>query len=269
MFVEEVRPESKIGYFGGVARGLGHLGRMLGIYLTPFALVFPAVFWRARPRGPGGGDQARRLVGALLAIELGLVVLGIVAGSLTFLKFRWLMPAFCLVPLLAFAWLDRTALDRGMLRRYALALVIAEVAVILGLSLNVLRGDAFGPSTRLNAPYDRVARTLADAGFSAGTIAAGDGPLAGNLRLRFPDSRVVRLTNPDFVPPRTGDGQCLVVWEEPLGQPAALLGWLRASLDADVAGEPVRSVSVPFHHARALALRVGYVLLPAGRGTCR
>ncbi len=269
MFVEEVRPESKVGYGGGVARGVGHLGRMLGIYLMPFALVFPAVFWRARPHGPGGGGEARRLLGALLLIELGLVVLGILAGSLTFLKFRWLMPAFCLVPLLAFAWIDQAALDRRMLRRYALALGIAEAVVILGLTLNVLRGDAFGPPTRLNAPYDLVAGALADAGFSRGTIAAGDGPLAGNLRLRFPDSRVVRLTNPDYLPPRVGEGQCLVVWEEPLGNPSALLTWMRASLEADVAGEPVRSVSVRYHHARELPLRVGYVLLPAGRGTCR
>jgi 4-amino-4-deoxy-L-arabinose transferase-like glycosyltransferase len=269
MFVEEVRPESRAGYAGGVARGVGHLGRMLGIYLMPFALVFPAVFWRARPRGPGGDVAARRLLGALLLIELGLVVLGILAGSLTFLKFRWLMPAFCLVPLLAFAWIDQAALDRPMLRRYAVALGIAEAVVILGLTLNVLRGDAFAPPTRLNTPYDLVAGALVDAGFSRGTIAAGDGPLAGNLRLRFPDSRVVRLTNPDYVPPRTGEGQCLVVWEEPLGNPFALLAWMRASLQADVAGEPVRSVSVRYHHARELPLRVGYVLLPAGRGSCR
>jgi hypothetical protein len=114
-----------------------------------------------------------------------------------------------------------------------------------------------------------VARTLAEAGFARGTIAAGDGPLAGNLRLHFPDSRVVRLTNPDYMPPGTGDGQCLVVWEEPLGNPSALLAWVRRSLEVDVEGEPVRSVSVRFHHARALPLRVGYVLLPGGRGTCR
>jgi len=198
MFVEEVRPESAVGYLGGVARGFGHLGRMLGIYLMPFALVFPVVFWRAWPRRSGDGGEARRLVGNLLLIELGLVVLGIVAGSLTFLKFRWLMPAFCLVPLLAFAWIDRTALDRRMMRRYAVALAIAEAVVILGLSLNVFRGDALGAPTRLNAPYDLVARTLAEAGFARGTIAAGDGPLAGNLRLHFPDARVVRLTNPDY-----------------------------------------------------------------------
>jgi 4-amino-4-deoxy-L-arabinose transferase-like glycosyltransferase len=269
MLVEEVRPESRVGYAGGVARGVGHLGRMLGIYLMPFVLVFPAMFWRAWPRGPRGGGEARRLLGALLLIELGLVVVGILAGRLTFLKFRWLMPAFCLVPLLAFAWLDRAALDRRMLRRYATALGIAEAAVILGLTLNVLRGDAFGPPTRLNTPYDLVAGALADAGFSRGTIAAGDGPLAGNLRLRFPGARVVRLTNPDYVPSGASDGQCLVVWEEPLGNPSALQTWLRASLDADVAGEPVRSVSVRYHHARELSLRVGYILLSAGRGTCR
>jgi 4-amino-4-deoxy-L-arabinose transferase-like glycosyltransferase len=269
MFAEEVRPESAVGYARGVARGLGHLGRMLAIYLMPFALVFPAVFWRARPRNFGAGGAARRLLGALLLVELGLVVVGILTGSLTFLKFRWLMPAFCLVPLLAFAWIDQAALARNMTRRYAVALGIAEAIVVLGLILNVLRGDAFGPPTRLNAPYDRVAAELRAAGFSGGTIAAGNGPLAGNLRLRFPAARVVRLTNPDYLPPRAGEGQCLVVWEEGLGNPAALLAWMRARLGVDVEGEAVRTVWVPYHHARALALHVGYVFLPAGRGDCR
>jgi 4-amino-4-deoxy-L-arabinose transferase-like glycosyltransferase len=269
MFAEEVRPESAVGYARGVARGLVHLGRMLAIYLMPFVVVFPAVFWRARPRDAGAGDPARRLLGTLLLVELALVLTGILTGSLTFLKFRWLMPAFCLVPLLAFAWIDQTRLDRGMTRRYAVALGVAEAVVVVGLILNVVRGDAFGPPTRLNAPYDRVAEALAAAGFSDGTIAAGDGPLAGNLRLRFPAARVIRLTNPDYLPPRAGAGQCLVVWEDGLGDPAALLGWIRARLGTDVDGEAVRAVSVPYHHARALRLRVVYVLLPAGRGDCR
>jgi hypothetical protein len=156
-----------------------------------------------------------------------------------------------------------------MTRRYAAALGVAEAVVVVGLILNVVRGDAFGPPTRLNAPYDRVAEALAAAGFSDGTIAAGDGPLAGNLRLRFPAARVIRLTNPDYLPPRAGAGQCLVVWEDGLGDPAALLGWIRARLGTDVDGEAVRAVSVPYHHARALRLRVVYVLLPAGRGDCR
>jgi hypothetical protein len=227
------------------------------------------VFWEARRRGPAADGDAGRLLRGLLLAELGLVVAAILGGSLTFLKFRWLMPAFFLVPLLAFTWVDPAALDRRMTLRYATGLVVGEVLVLLALTVNVLRGDALGPPTRLNAPYDAIAAALADAGFSRGTMAAGEGPLAGNLRLRFPHSRAVRLTNPDYLPPASGEGQCLVVWEEQIGDRSALLAWVGAALAADVDGEPVRAVSARYRHARDLSMRVSYILLPAGRGACR
>jgi 4-amino-4-deoxy-L-arabinose transferase-like glycosyltransferase len=270
MYTEEVRREATHSYLGGVFRGFYHLGRMLFIYLMPFALVFLAVFWRAwQPRPSDGSGRVRRLLAGLFLAEGGLVVGAILAGSLTYLRFRWLMPAFFLAPLLAFAWVDSPTVERRRLVRYAAGLLGVEALVLLALTANVLRGDALGEPTRLNAPYDAVATALASAGFSRGTIAAGEGPLAGNLRLRFPDSRVIRLTNPDYLPPTAGDGQCLAVWEVPSGDHPAFLAWVASVLGARVDGEPVRTVSARYHHARERTLRVDYVFLPAGRGDCR
>jgi 4-amino-4-deoxy-L-arabinose transferase-like glycosyltransferase len=267
MYAEEVRREAAGRYGGGVARGFYHLGRMLFIYLMPFALVFVAAFWRAWPPRSLGRGPERRLLGGLFLAEAVLVVGAILAGSLTYLRFRWLMPAFFLVPLLAFAWVDSPTVERRRLVRYAAGLLGVEALVLVALTANVLRGDALGEPTRLNAPYDVVATALASAGFSRGTIAAGEGPLAGNLRLRFPDSRVIRLANPDYLPPTAGGGQCLVVWEEPVDR-SALLAWVASALDARLDDEPVRTVAARYHHARERTLRVGYVLLPAGRGRC-
>jgi 4-amino-4-deoxy-L-arabinose transferase-like glycosyltransferase len=268
MYAEEVRREATSSYLGGLARGFYHLGRMLFIYLMPFSPVFLTVFWRAWRPAPAGGGSVRRLLWYLFLAEGGLVVAAILAGSLTYLRFRWLMPAFFLVPLLTLAWVDSPALERQRVVRYAAALVVVEALVVLALTVNVLRGDAFGGPTRLNAPYDVVASALAAAGFARGTIAAGGGPLAGNLRLRFPDSRVVRLTNPDYVPPASGGGQCLVVWEESTGDRPALLAWVASVLGARVDGEPVRAIAARYHHARQHTLRVSYILLPVGRGRC-
>jgi hypothetical protein len=80
---------------------------------------------------------------------------------------------------------------------------------------------------------------------------------------------VIRLTNPDYLPPTAGDGQCLAVWEVPSGDHPAFLAWVASVLGARVDGEPARTVSARYHHARERTLRVDYVFLPAGRGDCR
>jgi 4-amino-4-deoxy-L-arabinose transferase-like glycosyltransferase len=269
MYAEEVRREATDSYLRGVGRGFYHLGRMLFIYLMPFALVFLAVFWGAWSSRSTGAGRDRRLLASLFLAEAGLVVGAILGGSLTYLRFRWLMPAFFLAPLLAFAWVDAPTVERRRLVRYTAGLLGVEALVLVALTVNVLRGDALGEPTRLNAPYDVVAASLASAGFSRGTIAAGEGPLAGNLRLRFPDSRVIRLANPDYVPPAASGGQCLVVWEEPAANHPTFLAWVASVLDARVDDEPVRTVSARYHYARERTLRVSYILLPDGRGRCR
>jgi 4-amino-4-deoxy-L-arabinose transferase-like glycosyltransferase len=254
-------------YRRGVARSLFHLGRMILINLTPFWLVFLVVFWgawRRRPTSLGGV----RLLGALLLIEGAVLIAGILTGNLTEFRVRWLMPAFVLVPLFAFAWVDAPALDPRRMVRYAVALLVVETLVVLALSANVLRGDAFASPTRLNAPYDLVGDALTTAGFTRGTIAAGEGPLAGNLRLRFPDSRVIRLQNPEYLPPAVAEGQCLVVWEEPGRERPRLLAWVATALAARVEGEAPQPIAASYHHSRTHWLRVSYILIPTGRGNC-
>jgi hypothetical protein len=209
------------------------------------------------------------LLGVLLLVEVGVLIVGTLTGNITYFRVRWLMPVFVLVPLFAFAWVDPPALDRRRIVRYVAALLVVETLVVLGLLANVLRGDAFGVPTRLNAPYDVVADALATAGFTRGTIAAGEGPLAGNLRLRFPDSRVIRLSNPDYLPPAASQGQCLVVWEEPDHDRSKLVSWVASALGAGVEAESPRRITAPYHHSRGHSLQVSYILMPTGRGNCR
>jgi 4-amino-4-deoxy-L-arabinose transferase-like glycosyltransferase len=267
LYAEEIR-QAPVSYRRGVTRGLFHLGRMLLVYVLPFALVFLAVF-----RGTLARETAfpgtRRLLAVLLLVEVGVLITGTLTGQLTYFRIRWLMPVFVLVPLFAFTWIDPAAVDRRRIARYVATLLLVETLVVLGLVANVLRGDAFGAPTRLNAPYDVIADTLAATGFARGTIAAGEGPLAGNLRLRFPDSRVIRLSNPDYLPPATGQGQCLIVWEEPGGDHSTLVSWVASVLGARVEAESPQRMSAPYRHARTRSLEVRYILIPAGRGECR
>ena len=68
--------------------------------------------------------------------------------------------------------------------------------MVAGILLQIHFGARVGVPARLNTPYDAVAAAVAGDGFRQGTIVAGPGPLGGNLRLAFPDSRVASLETP-------------------------------------------------------------------------
>jgi 4-amino-4-deoxy-L-arabinose transferase-like glycosyltransferase len=270
-YVAQVPGAVSRSYLGGLGSGLYYVARVALYYLAPLAVVFAVLLpqvYRRRPAAPAGGRLLERF---LLAVT-GLLVLGVLLGVVGYLKFRWLVPGFFLLPLY-FAWrLTAAPVAPRALRRLAGVLLLAEAAVVGGIVVRIY-GDRlfFDRPARLNEPYDALAGQLADAGFTGGTIVAGPGPLAGSLRLRFPAARVLSLEHPQYRPPARGTGQCLVVWERggPENVPEALRAFLASALDAPLAGdEPVAVLSASYRHSDAPPRRLPYLLLP-GRGGCR
>lgn len=276
IYREEVDPGERDPWLAGVASAVYYMARVAFYYLTPLWIVLIALFpdgWRGKAPG-AAGVPAHRLLERFFLAELAILVAGALLGGLTYLKFRWLFPAFFLFPLYFLSRLDAPAVDAARIRRFATVLLVAGCLMLLAFPVSILRGDRLGRSSHLNTPYDVIARQLASAGFTRGTIAAGEGPLAGNLRLWFADARVVRLANPDYVPPRrAGDGQCLIVWEKERVEdqvPVQMREWLAAALGVTLPDPvAVRSAEARFHFARRQTLRVRYVLLPDGAGECR
>jgi 4-amino-4-deoxy-L-arabinose transferase-like glycosyltransferase len=273
MYVEEVQPDG-LGYLPGVASGLYYLARMVLYYVTPLWLLFLLAFGRRAlaGRAPTAADPApaagRRLLVRLFLAEGALLLAGILVGGVTYLKFRWLVPAFFLLPLVGLVRLAGAGLEDHQIRRLAVWLLAVELVVVVAFAVNIWRGDRFGRPTRLNAPYDEIAAALRAAGFRHGTIVAGEGPLGGNLRLHFPDSRVIRLTNPDYLPPEGDAGSCVIVWAAERDE-APLRTWVSGRLGVDFSRDPVRVVEAPYRFARTARVRVSFVLLPEGRGRCR
>ena len=147
--------------------------------------------------------------------------------------------------------------------------------MVIGILLQILLGAQVGLPARLNTPYDVVAGAVAADGFRRGTIVAGPGPLGGNLRLAFPDSRVASLETPGYLPPPVagaGGGECLLVWDHGAGDavPADLGAWLRARLDVgSPAAPPIGRLTAPYRHTPAREYRAFFVHLPQGAGRCR
>jgi hypothetical protein len=275
IYAEEVDPGAPEPYLLGVASAVYYLARVSVYYLTPLWLVLLALFpaaWRASGAATAPAP-AERLLARFFLAELALVLAGALVAGVTYLKFRWMMPAFFLFPLYLFARVDRRPIDASRLRWYARLLVLTAAVGATAFVVNIWRGDALGRPSHLNAPYDALAAHVAAAGFTGGTIAGGEGSAAGNLRLWFPGARVLRLANPDYVPPdRAGGGQCLVVWEKERSEtvPAEVARWLDAALGVRLPADlPVHTVELPFHFSRRHVLRSRFVLLPQGIGRCQ
>jgi 4-amino-4-deoxy-L-arabinose transferase-like glycosyltransferase len=273
IYAEEVDPGDPEPYFRGMVAALYYAVRVSAYYLTPVWIVLLALFpraWRAsdavRPPSP-----AERLLARFFLAEMAIVLVGTLIGQLTYLKFRWLMPAFFLFPLYVCCRVDRRPLDDRRLGWLARGLLATALLVMVAFVASIYRGDWLGRPSHLTTPYDALAARLTGAGFTGGTIAGGDGPIAGNLRLAFPRARVVRLPNPDYLPPPSGGGQCLIVWEKERGDgvPDEIRQWLATALDVRLpAGTPVEVAELPYHFSRRSVLRVRYVLVREGAGRC-
>jgi 4-amino-4-deoxy-L-arabinose transferase-like glycosyltransferase len=273
IYAEEVDPGDPEPYLRGLASAVYYMVRVSLYYLTPLWIVFLALFPAAWRRGgaPAAPPAGYRLIERFFLAELGILLAGALFAGLTYLKFRWLLPAFFLFPLYFLARVDGRA-DAARVRRLTAVLVAAELLVLVAFVVNVLRGDQLGNASHLNVPYDRIAAQLRAAGFTRGTIAVGEGSLAGNLRLAFPASRVIRLANPDYLPSRRGGGQCLLAWDKERDEtvPREMRGWLAAALGVTLGDDPpVRLAEARYHFSRRQTLRVRYVLLPEGAGNCR
>jgi 4-amino-4-deoxy-L-arabinose transferase-like glycosyltransferase len=283
LYAREVRIEESDPWSEQARTGLGYIARLGAAYLAPIgvalAACFPAIY-RRLPRD-ARGHPGGRLVGWLLFWMLGLLVGAALAGGLGLLKARWLIPAFFLVPLYGLWRLDRHGGPRARVTAFAVVLLIAEVAVVGALGVRVLGASWFRRPYAMNEPSDTVAAELVRAGFTRGTIVAGFGTLAGNLAVRFPDSRVLHTEYPEFVPRPEGAGQCLLVWDrhrQARAAPGTDAGIrlpedverLATRLDASLAGtERVGVVEATFRHDQRHVRRVDYVLVPEGVGRCR
>lgn len=274
LYAQELRVGPARSRLAAAAAGLYYVVRVTLYYLTPLWLVllvlFPRIYTTPREERPGT-DTGGRLLERFLLCVLGLLGLGALGGGLAYLKFRWLIPAYFLLP--AYAWwrLARIGVDARGLRRFAAVLLTAETLILGGLVVRVVAGGLFGRPDRMSTPYAAAADALGAAGFRGGTIVSR-GPLAGNLRVSFPASRVLSADSPQYVPPETGGGQCLIAWDRQRAEtpPDDIRRLLAGALNVQLDGtEPVRMAELPYRFAPDRLYRVRYVLLPEGAGRCR
>ena len=247
-----------------------------------------AVFMFPRAMGPLPHPMPRliqsgRFLEAYLVTLVLLAVAAILVTGASDVRNNWLVvwfPAAFYLLLRIKVFTDAASGDRGRalagrLHWFAVCLLVIALAVPVGL---IVRG-AVGPETcrkcNFFIPYGDLARSLASAGFTTGTVVAEDRPnqLAGNLRRYFPKARTISTRWRDYrpplpkSPPQSAPGKCLVIWLGDGGGGAlALATKLRgAPIPDDVTR---RRVTLPLPRNGDRRLTWSYLVMD-GMGECR
>ena len=196
--------------------GLGKLAFALVGFSVPLMPILGLLFWQ-RLAGRMTADQAHinetaRFCGRTVLWMVGLTGLLILLSGATYVKERHMHPLLILLPIWVFADLARFEAGRRW-RWLALAVAIVASVAFFARVPGMAAPDRFwcGGKCRHMKPYADLKEPLAALGAEAATLIGADDYTGGNLRVLFPQARVM---TPEL---RIGGAvrqTCLFVWEE-------------------------------------------------------
>ena len=254
----------------GRARDMGNVILAMATFVLPAALIFPLLYWRAcNPLSddqPDTEDRAWSRNYGIALIAGVILVLGAVflANAETFVKGG---PYAAMLPVSIYAFLRvkvASASDRA--NKAFIAFVGVFVLAVIGTRIALYETHADNcRACREYWPMTTYVDGLRQAGFQQGTIVGATYDLAGNLRYRFPQSRVV---TPGYAPslfgPDPGD-QCLVVWEGERDTPKSTMDYLDGALHAKVTSASMRGdITAKLLTSKKRFDTMSYILLPPG-----
>lgn len=239
-----------------------------------FAVAFGRTFflaWRAE-------SQWTRLIARIFLASILLLLLVIVVGGATYVRHRWIIPLFFLLPIYLAAKIEASGQPLGDGKRKYGVIVLAVMIFIPALlySRPLLQG-AIGEYGKQNVPYGRATvEILASNPDRPSVILTGDHQLAGNLRLHASDIPVAVPGYEAMEKPFRFDAThpVLVVWRSRLQEelapplPPGMQAWLERK--AGLAGRAldVRDAAVPYnfgHEGDAYHFSYAWVYPPSGQ----
>jgi hypothetical protein len=255
----------------GLAQVLTDLATFLGPLIVLVTLLVPAVRRPAADPDPAR-HAARLLLGRYLVLLVAFLTLSVPFLGLRVFKARWCLPLLVLAPLALFLRVPAAGLGADSVRRLTRVFLAAGILTLGARLADVATGPWFGLPSRLHLPISEIAAGIRATGFRQGTIVAGDGPLGGNLRLHFPDSRVLTPQLRGLVvaaPPRAS--QCLVAWRprrEP-AVPAFILDFAGERLGRSLSGaDSSFAIEAPLSGPRGRPYILRILALPPGPPPC-
>ena len=268
------------GYLTAVAWGLSSAVYRTLAFLSPllilFLVFFPGAFLPLATSATG--DEAarrRRLFEVFFLAFAGFGVAAILAFQVSEVRTHWMM-VLVGFPIYVFARVQAVGPPQRVVERFAGVVSVLAVAVVVAMGVRFAVAPLDCKKCNLFIPYADLAAQIRAGGFTGGTIVALDYPnqIGGNLRVYFPESRVVDRRFLPFRPPaRTSTGDCLVVWNTTIGpldevkphmmERAATRFGTRFRTD-----EPVYFAEAPMARSGGRTVRLAYMVVRENKGRC-
>ncbi len=198
-------------------------------------------------------EHLGRMLGYFLLIATGWLLVLVLTGYATDFKNRWIQPIVFLLPVFLAVRNGYSVLLRPRSQKMGTGITMALMVVILLATYGRTQVGRFGGKySRLNTPFVQAAEQFRSiAADDPKWIVAADMRVAGNMRLAFPNSRIISLDAPNLTSqwmPVEPETLALVVAADPMDasqrrqlarQAAELTG------AAPVSEDPWESMSVP------------------------
>jgi hypothetical protein len=194
----------------------------------------------------------RFLAGALVLLA-GVVLI----GGMAHIRLYWMLPMLTVAPLVFFARLQDSSTTRWQWRGFTAA-VLAVVGIVA-----VARVAKARNHEDQDVLFQELAQELRTHGFHGGPVLTLGHREAANLRLHFPDARVVCTEYPAFVlPDATGRRPHLLLWDASHfdGLPGMWRPQYRKRIAPFTPSVPIHYVTPPEASGRSRIARLGYVL---------
>lgn len=258
--VSKLSANSSEVWLDSVSTGLSALSVTLvaccGITLWMFWFLF--IPKQATPNIPQslrrkGMEHLSLMLEYFLMIALGMLFLMVLSGMATDFKNRWVQPIVFLLPVFLALRFGYHVMRRPRSQELGFVLTVGMMAVILLATYGRTQtGRLGGKYSRLNSPFAEAARQLRTLGGEPDVIVAADMRVAGNMRLLFPESRVISLDALALTPVDTRPSEDDNVWvlaadpmsEEQREQMAKLAGKLVGS--SSLTSDPWQTLTVPY-----------------------
>lgn len=178
----------------------------IAIYAQPFLVIafiayWPNIEWGRlalwnAERRQQAGPAMTMAVTTTLAGALIFIAMAAFTGSLR-LPERLMQPALFMLPVLFYLLVDGRETENRRLNGFTVILLVVTLIAFggrIGVFVNEMRDCRH---CRANQPYEELAGLIRADGFSGtGTVLVYDDHLAGNMRVVFPDARIVYIRFP-------------------------------------------------------------------------
>ena len=261
----------------GILSGIKAIVGFLLPLLVFLALFFPAA-WRPKLVTSDVEQQRyHRVLKFFFIFLIGFIFLFIIVGGVSRVRTHYMF-VMVLAPMLFFLRIKMAAVNEQRINGFAVVLSAATIVVLLGLPIKFFVEPWRCGKCEHHVPYEILATGLKKTGFQSGTIFAywHPYPIAGNLRIAFPNARVISAKHPTARPPLRAPvstlSQCLLVWSGPAqgSQASNTIRLARQHLNVTVKGNTgPNAIDARLSNGTKKNFTLGYVLLKSSVGDCR